>query len=220
MKYKIMILTALIAGAIIAKSHKPCGGQTSIAYGGLMYNLTEIGSQCWMKENLNTGEFIRGRTEMADNKKTEKYCYDDDENNCRLYGGLYQWNEMMNYVKVENTQGICPEGFHIPSDSDFKILEMFLGMTKDNTELTGSRGSAEGSKLLYKGGSGFNTMLSGNRQEDGNFYDENVGSYFWTSTADYDAVEAMARYIIKDNKSVFREMQNSLRGMSVRCLKN
>jgi uncharacterized protein (TIGR02145 family) len=73
-----------------------------------------------MKENLNYGTKIPGGQDMINGNGPEKYCYDESEQNCSDYGGLYQWNEAMNY----NTSGVglCPDGWHIPSEADFIIL--------------------------------------------------------------------------------------------------
>ena len=62
------------------------------------YKTVKIGDQCWMAENLNAGEMIVGSIEMSDNLVIEKYCYNDSITNCEIYGGLYQWNELMKYT--------------------------------------------------------------------------------------------------------------------------
>jgi len=66
-------------------------------------------SQCWLKENIDLGNQINGTIAQSDNAVIEKYCFNDDANNCTLYGGLYQWNEMMKYISDSvSIQGICP----------------------------------------------------------------------------------------------------------------
>ena len=57
----------------------------------------QIGSQCWLRENLDVGTMVLGAQEQTDNGTIEKYCYDDNPANCATYGGLYQWNEAMQY---------------------------------------------------------------------------------------------------------------------------
>lgn len=81
----------------------------------------EIGSQVWMKYNLNVGERIKGSTPQSNNKVVEKYCLMDLESNCTAFGGLYQWNELMNY-QSSPSGGICPEGFRVPTNSDMEAL--------------------------------------------------------------------------------------------------
>ena len=86
-----------------------------------------------MAENLNVGEFIRGRKNQEDDTKIERYCYENDTTNCNKYGGLYQWAEMMqlpsrcntescaNLIK-SNHQGICPSGWRLLTYNDYYIV--------------------------------------------------------------------------------------------------
>jgi len=94
---------------------------------GNVYGTIEIGNQCWMTENLNIGSFINSSANQTNNNTIEKYCYDNLESWCNLYGGLYQWNEMMQYNSTAGTRGICPEGWHIPARDEWTILIDFLG---------------------------------------------------------------------------------------------
>ncbi len=113
-------------------------------YEGETYKIVHVGTQCWMAENLNVGQRIDGDCEMEDNAVTEKYCYNDDENNCEEYGGLYSWDELMQYTSLENAQGICPEGWHIPDDEVWKILE---GRLTVNTEWEAASGIKLGPRV-------------------------------------------------------------------------
>jgi uncharacterized protein (TIGR02145 family) len=106
---------------------EPCQGIPTVSYEGYVYHTVQIGDQCWLKENLNVGNRIDHGTSQTDNQLIEKYCYDDQESYCDLYGGLYQWYEMMNYTEVSGTQGICPPGWHIPTESEFDVLAETLG---------------------------------------------------------------------------------------------
>ncbi len=101
----------------------PCDGETTITYKGQTYEIIGIGNQCWMAENINVGQRIDGNQEMKNNSTIEKYCYSDNEINCNEYGGLYQWDEMMQYTTQEGIQGICPEGWHIPTDGERRFLK-------------------------------------------------------------------------------------------------
>jgi len=96
---------------------------STITYQGQEYETVAIGEQCWMAENLNVGTMINGTTNMAENGIIEKHCYGDDPLNCDEYGALYQWNEVMNYSTSQGVQGICPPGWHVPTDKDWKKLE-------------------------------------------------------------------------------------------------
>ncbi len=70
---------------------------------------------------------IPGTTEMTNNSIIEKYCYDNNTANCDAYGGLYQWNEMMEYSTTPGVRGVCPAGWHLPTDAECTILTNFLG---------------------------------------------------------------------------------------------
>ena len=97
-----------------------CGNSFTDPRNGQAYNTVQIGDQCWMAENLNIGYMINGTEEMTDNGVIEKYCYDDNPANCDEYGGFYQWNEMIQYMSATGLQGICPEGWRIPSDDEWE----------------------------------------------------------------------------------------------------
>jgi uncharacterized protein (TIGR02145 family) len=101
----------------------PCPGMPTVEYEGKVYNTIQIFSQCWLKENLNVGVMIPGGVGMSDNGMVEKYCYDNNEDTCILYGGLYSFSELMNYIFLSAGQGICPEGWHVPNLMDWAILK-------------------------------------------------------------------------------------------------
>ncbi|MFT6336208.1 MAG: hypothetical protein ACI86M_000274 [Saprospiraceae bacterium] len=84
---------------------------------------------------------------QTNNNTLEKYCYNDLAINCDTYGDLYQWSEMVQYTVLEPTQSVCPVGWHVPSDDEYKTLEMYLGMTITEAEALGFRGTDEGSKI-------------------------------------------------------------------------
>ncbi len=104
-----------------------CGDTLLDARDGKKYKTVQIGSQCWMQENLDFGLMIDGTYSQTDNDTIEKYCYDNDSLNCGIYGGLYQWNEMMNYLLIPGTKGICPAGWHLPSSEEWTQLSNWLG---------------------------------------------------------------------------------------------
>jgi uncharacterized protein (TIGR02145 family) len=108
----------------------PCPGLPVVSYLGQSYNTVRIGNQCWFRENLNSGNMVPvglGQSNQFNNSVVEKYCYDGLPTNCSIYGGLYTWNEMMNYVTTASARGICPVDWHIPSDNDWTVLTTALG---------------------------------------------------------------------------------------------
>jgi len=105
----------------------PCPGTPMLIYEDQEYLTVLIGNQCWMKENLNVGEFIPIDTTPTNNNIIEKYCWNNFPDSCDSWGGLYTWHEVMEYSTIPGVQGICPAGWHIPTDGDFEILAGFLG---------------------------------------------------------------------------------------------
>ena len=102
----------------------PCPAMPTISYDGQVYHTVQIFSQCWLKENLNVGTMIPVTMEQSNNGTIEKYCYNNETDSCDKYGGLYSWNESMQYATYQQgARGICPPGWHIPQDIEWKILE-------------------------------------------------------------------------------------------------
>jgi uncharacterized protein (TIGR02145 family) len=160
-----------------------CGNKLIDKRDNQEYNTVKIGNQCWMAENLNIGTKIDAPASQANNGVIEKYCYNNQESNCGQCGGLYQWNEMMNYSAIESSQGICPDGWHVPSDNEFKILEKELGMSQAQADSSNSwRGSPVGTKLIQGGSSGFEALMCGRCSGNGDFWLKGSYEYPYTST--------------------------------------
>ena len=68
-----------------------------MTYAGKTYNTVQIGTQCWLRENLDVGTMVLGAQTKPTTSTIEKYCYNNNPVNCATYGGLYQWNEAMQY---------------------------------------------------------------------------------------------------------------------------
>ena len=192
-------------------------------------NWLAIGTQVWAKANLNVGTRIAGATAQTSAVGTEKYCYGDTDAGCTntdangiAYGGLYQWDEAMNYVTTQGTQGICPAGSHIPSDNDWKILEMQLGMSQALADTTGWRGTDQGTQLKSGAGgtSGLNMPFAGYRSTGGGgsfIYLSSYG-YLWSSSES--STSAWNRDLYSGTAAVNRNAVVKGYGVSVRCLGN
>ena len=85
-----------------------CGDNLTDSRDGKIYLTVQIGNQCWMAENLNIGEFIGSSVGQSDNDIIEKYCYDNNSTNCDTYGGMYTWDELMEYTSDSVNQGDMP----------------------------------------------------------------------------------------------------------------
>ena len=210
-----------------------CGDTTN--YEGQVYNTVQIGSQCWFKENLNIGTLINDGQNQTNNSTIEKYCYIDLESNCDTYGGLYQWDEMMQYVIVQGVQGICPTGWHIPTDEEWKILEGTVdsqyGVYNSIWNLEGWRGFDAGLNMKSTSGwfqngngtnsSGFTALPGGGRHSYGGFYGLTSTASFWSSSF-YSQIDKLAwgRRVSYGFEIVHRGSHDWASGFSVRCLKN
>lgn len=181
-----------------------------------------IGTQVWAKANLNVGTMITGATSQTDNETLEKYCFGDNEANCTTYGGLYQWDEAMQYVTTASAQGICPTGSHIPSDNDIKILEMQLGMTQEQADVAYAwRGTDQGLQMKPDGSSGLDMPLAGSRDSDGVFDYQTLVSYLWSSSEySVGSNQAWYRALHNNNDNVYRSVNVDGYGLSVRCIGN
>ncbi|MFA6514633.1 MAG: FISUMP domain-containing protein, partial [Patescibacteria group bacterium] len=114
---------------------------------------TTIGNYCWTTQNLNVGTQVTGGTTPSDNGVVEKYCYNDDPAYCNTYGGLYSAQEMMKYLSGSGIQGICPDGFHLPTTTEVSDLiasgsSLFQGLM-GGRYLPGSSYNLQGSYGLY-----------------------------------------------------------------------
>ena len=96
------------------------------------YKTVRIGTQTWMAENLNIGEQVITFYGGLNNGIIEKFCYHDEQINCEIYGGIYDWEESMQYNPSDSgtigtTRGICPEGWHMPTKIEWQTLLDYLG---------------------------------------------------------------------------------------------
>jgi uncharacterized protein (TIGR02145 family) len=214
------------------KTEFSCGTRLTDLRDNKTYLTVQIGTQCWFAENLNVGTKINGASDQTDNSILEKYCYGDDELSCNLYGGLYQWDEMMQYSTIEMSRGVCPTGWHLPSDNEWKTLEISLGMDPTAASTTGWRGTTEGGKLKAAGttywdtpntgatnSSLFTALPSGNRNSGGTFDGRRAMTDFWTSTLIIDT-QCWYRYLDSSHSQIYRIDGNRKFGTPVRCVKD
>jgi uncharacterized protein (TIGR02145 family) len=197
---------------------EPCPGISTVNYSGKTYKTVQIGDQCWLKENLDAGTMIQsssGSDNQTDNDTTEKYCYDNNPENCEIYGGLYQWNEAMQYSTIEMSQGICPDGWHIPGDTEFQKLS---GKVSGNSDALKTVGQGNGTNI-----SGFSALLAGSRSaNDGSFNNlggNDPGTAIWSSNEN-STTKANYMYVGNDNDNVVLTNYSMSFGFSVRCLKD
>ncbi|MFA4942477.1 MAG: FISUMP domain-containing protein [Patescibacteria group bacterium] len=177
-----------------------------------------IGTQCWIAQNINVGTMVTGVTAQTNNSIIEKYCYNNSESFCDTFGGFYQWDEAMQYTEVERAQGVCPSGWHIPTDSEQNILDQFLTVSPYtcNASRSGTWGCATAGTSI-KDPNGFNAGLTGNRNPNGSF--GNAGSFGFLWSSSINGTSAWFRYLNTTN-AVSRAASDQSSGYSVHCLKD
>lgn len=191
--------------------NESCPGIPTVTYEGKVYNTIQIGNQCWLKENLDVGKRIDGNDDQTDNGIKEKYCYDNDTANCNTYGGLYQWDEAMQYSSSDDTQGICPIGWHIPTLEEFNTLVNALSSSANALK---NIGQGTGTNT-----SGFSALLAGYRKREGSFSYLNGGTGFWISSESSDSC-AWVLELHSDRDDVVFDCYYKDIGFYIRCIKD
>lgn len=201
-------------------TYTPCLETPTVTYEGQIYNTVQIFSQCWLRENLNVGIMIPGAQNMSNNDMIEKYCYNDDSVNCITYGGLYQWVEIMQYTSTQGAQGICPIGWHIPSDEELTALTTYFG----GEDIAGGPMKEAGTTHWNPpnsgatNSSGFTALPGGIRDMDGSFKSLGRQGDFWTSTT-YGVPYAWIRRLYNDITNAYpAPMDKDTYGFSLRCV--
>lgn len=226
--FKVTLIASNAAGSdsIIKTSYitvriRPfiCGQSFTDNRDGKSYTTVLINNQCWMKQNLNVGIMIDSLAAQTNNSIIEKYCYKNIEANCDAFGAYYQWNETMQYTTTESTKGICPDGWHVPSDAEWYSLENFVDPSINTPGLSGARGTNGGRELKTGGSSGFDALLRGFRDYLGAFSNVGTFAFFWVST-NVNASNAWIRSVNNTDNKIYRDWYIKDRGQNVRCLKD
>ena len=117
---KFLNVTLLIYVLITVFSLQPVAQETVTDFDGIRYKTVLIGDQLWMAENLRS-------THDANGKKIKRICYQLISENCEEFGGMYAWDDLNIDENNDDLQGICPEGWHIPSDTEWSIFIDAIG---------------------------------------------------------------------------------------------
>ncbi|MEI7620521.1 MAG: FISUMP domain-containing protein [Candidatus Falkowbacteria bacterium] len=252
-------------------SSSVCGYTLIDSRDGQLYPTVQIGTQCWTAKNMNIGSrvgvcssgdcsndcastcTVRGTTfrNQDNNNIIEKYCYNDNENNCNIYGGLYQWAETLQLpgscstVTIDCTtmptdpccgfatpiQGICPDGWHVPSDTEQNALDQYLtdSPTCNASRINPYECNNAGKKLKETGTShwtlatstnafGFTALGAGQTLPAGAYGNQGIYTYFWSSSASI--TNSFNRGLSNSSAGVGRFRNSRYSARSVRCLKN
>jgi uncharacterized protein (TIGR02145 family) len=191
-----------------------------------VYNVVTIGSSTWMAENLNVGNYVENS--MAKSSTIfQKHCYGNNEVNCRIYGGLYDWQTMMQSTYPDNspvgtTRGICPVGWHIPTQAEWQTLIDYLGGTwKAGGKMKETGISHWAQPNIATGESGFKA-LPGGADFYNNFSGLENSAYFWSASKNNygDNYSRTSYFINNSDVAIMPEEKDYLYYFSVRCVKD
>ncbi|HHN47995.1 MAG TPA: hypothetical protein ENN08_03555 [Bacteroidales bacterium] len=226
----------------IIEEFNPCPGTPTLTdFDGNTYVTVQIGNQCWMASNLNT-------TRDANGNNITRYCYSNIVDNCEIYGGLYSWATVMNGAgssgaNPSGVQGICPTGWHVPSDAEWTqltnyLIETYIDITSSNvgnklkscrqvsSPLGGDCNTSEhprwNSNATHYGTNdfGFSALPGGYRYSDGSFSGLGSTGYWWSST-ESSSTHAWYRRMISSNGEMSRyNLSSKTYSFSLRCLKD
>ncbi|MBR6125221.1 fibrobacter succinogenes major paralogous domain-containing protein [Candidatus Saccharibacteria bacterium] len=200
---------------------------------GKIYRMVKIGSQIWMAENLNYADSIKYPSMLKRN-----WCYENSLDSCAKYGRLYTWAAAIDSVKLSNdadnpqkcgygttcmlptkVQGICPDGWHMPTRTEWNTLITEVGgqsmagkVLKSRTGWSNRRNGLDSVD--------FSALPAGIRHSDFGFHDKGNLANFWSSTEYSDNNTAFRLYLNYDGegadlRSIFKSF-----GLSVRCIQD
>lgn len=199
--------------------------QTVTDIDGNIYDTVIIGAQIWLKQNLKTTKYNNGvdipTTSLPINNNASaiyQWSYDDDSTNIDTYGRLYTWNV------ANNTNNVCPTGWHVPDNSDWETLRDYLG-----------GGSIAGAKMKEVGtthwnetdstvtnSSGFTALGGGFRGNPSGFNNLGTLGSFW-STTPFGTTDSFPRgtsfNLYANNNTFLSSVAVSNNGKSIRCIK-
>jgi uncharacterized protein (TIGR02145 family) len=230
----LLLFLLLVICAILIESCSSTGAVTDID--GNEYKTVKLGSQWWMAENLRVTRYRNGVEipnvtdgEEWSSLSSSAYCsYQNDNAEVETYGLLYNW------YTVDDPNGLCPTGWHVPSDDEWKELERYLGMSQREVDSKGWRGTDEGGKLKEEGTNhwqnpnsgatnetGLTVVPSGSRASDllygGQFFYRGTREGIWSSSERTNSL-GIFREFWNDKSEIGYKFYSKRNGFTVRCI--
>ena len=194
---------------------------------GNEYKTVQIGNQVWMAENLSTSVYGNGDS-ISNTINKEKWIslqsgawshYQNDDEYNPIYGKLYNW-----YV-IEDERGICPAGFHVPTNEEWSVLSSFIGeqgfVNEEGIILKAKEGWNDHEMLNGNGSDNFQfaALPGGNRNLNGTFSKMGINGYWWSSSINNE-VNAWCRYLYNSSSSILCYDDYKNYGFSIRCVQD
>lgn len=187
---------------------------------GNVYKTVTIGTQEWTSENLNVEHYrngdlipqVQNKNEWL-NLTTGAWCYyNNDSANGKTYGKLYNW------FAVNDSRGLAPEGWHIPSDTEWTILTDFLGGAVGGKLKATTLWQSPNTEATNE--SGFTGLPGGGRGSNGRFDFIGKFCFFWSASEDVNGTK-WNRNLRYNRSDVGRDGGNYEKdGLSVRCVRD
>ena len=247
LQQQVAAMQATIDSLLEIPDGSPCAGTPTVSdFEGNTYNTVKIGEQCWMKENLRTTHYSDGTSIPQGGNTTSTtapyyYNYSIFGVTLETRGYLYNWPAIMHgasssNANPSNVQGICPTGWHLPSDAEFTQLTDYLGgvpeyqcggsssnIAKSLAATTGwssNNGDCTvGNNLSTNNITGFTAFPSGNFGGS-SYLNAGQKAFFWSSTVGSNSNSALYRTMYYDESVFYQKSYSKSTGFSVRCLRD
>jgi len=204
---------------------------------GQTYKTVKIGNQVWMAENLNYAYTAVPYKYKDNTSDSTSWCYDNDPTNCAKYGRLYTWSAAMDSVgtwsangkgcgygvqctPIYPVRGICPEGWHLPNDTEWDTLFVAVGGSEVAGDVlrsqTGWDNNGNGTDDF-----GFSALPAGYRYHyEGQFLYAGSEVHFWTSLERHNEFVREMKLDVKKCVNWCRDDEYKSSAISVRCVKD
>jgi len=206
----------------------PCPSTPTVTdIDGNVYNTLQIGTQCWTQSNLKVSKYRNGDSiptglsnSAWENTTSGAYAI---YNNDPVYDGLY--GKLYNHYAVTDSRGLCPTGWHVPSDAEWTTLENQLGGSSlaggamKSTAMQPTPGGWNSPNTGATNSSGFTALPGGRRSNYGGVPNMSDNGYWWSSSVSSGS-NAWIRTLSYNFSFIFRINDIRAHGFSVRCLKN
>ena len=241
--YAVNSVGTAYGNQVVFTTAVPCGISTVTDFDNNTYNTVQIGNQCWMKENLRTTHYADGTSIPLGNSISYNVAYryypNNNNSNVSTYGYLYNWSAVMgnftsSSANPSGVQGICPAGWHVPSDAEWTQLTDYVGSQiqyvcgDDNTYIAKALASTTGwdsdngtcvvgNNPSANNATGFSAVPAGFYYSS--CYDFGGDANFWSATQ-YGSYAAYGYSLAYLTAIVTRADDTKNGGFSVRCLRN